>query len=188
MQEKGPEQIPIATISVWRLVKDALLSETVKVREPLTKAEHVLQEMQDKDSVKSLQASEVSSSDCSKETDSEEEGLTQETKISKKKLRRCSLKYRPPSCNPDFWSQLSLLESSPPPAMVALPVVVEVPEPNNPGQVLRVHDPLQFKNIEQLKEASMGHGPHTPLLFPFLRPLEVLISCLRTSSNCAKRH
>lgn len=27
-----------------------------------------------------------------------------------------------------------------------------------------------------------------PLLFPFLSPLEVLITCCRTSSNCAKSH
>lgn len=33
LQEKGPEQIPIVTFSVWRLVKDVLLSESVKVRE-----------------------------------------------------------------------------------------------------------------------------------------------------------
>lgn len=31
LHDKGPDQIPIAAFSLWRLVKDALLSQKVKV-------------------------------------------------------------------------------------------------------------------------------------------------------------
>lgn len=33
LHDKGPDQIPIATFSLWRLVQDALLSQKVKVEE-----------------------------------------------------------------------------------------------------------------------------------------------------------
>lgn len=53
---------------------------------------------------------------------------------------------------------------------------MEVSVPNNPRQVLRAHDPLQFNDIKQLKKAVMACGLHVPFtlsIFESLRSLNL---------------
>lgn len=40
--------------------------------------------------------------------------------------------------------------------------VIEVPDLNNPGQVMWQHVPLNFKELKQLKEAVCSYGPLAP--------------------------
>ena len=42
LHDKGPDQIPIATFSLWKLAKDALLSEKVEGKEQSAEVENVL--------------------------------------------------------------------------------------------------------------------------------------------------
>lgn len=47
--------IAIATFSVWRLVKDKLLSDNMDVKEQVVKAKDAFEKAQDQESVRSLQ-------------------------------------------------------------------------------------------------------------------------------------
>lgn len=38
LQKEGPDSVPIATFSLWRQVKDALLSDNIKVKEQIAEA------------------------------------------------------------------------------------------------------------------------------------------------------
>ncbi|KAL6037661.1 hypothetical protein STEG23_020042 [Scotinomys teguina] len=55
LRERGPDNLLIATFSLWRLVKDALLTDRVKVKEQLAELE---KEEQERETVASLQEEE----------------------------------------------------------------------------------------------------------------------------------
>ena len=40
--------------------------------------------------------------------------------------------------------------------------MIEIPDPANPGQVIRHHAPLSFKELKSLKEAVSSYGPLAP--------------------------
>ena len=40
--------------------------------------------------------------------------------------------------------------------------VMEVPDTNNPGQIIRQHFAIQFKEMKQLKEAVAAYGAQAP--------------------------
>ncbi|XP_041910468.1 endogenous retrovirus group K member 5 Gag polyprotein-like [Arvicola amphibius] len=112
----------------------------------------------------------------------EEAQLTQEIKVLQKRLKRCKVKdslcvpSAPLAFNEDWGRREScwgltddreaqegsgrrggicfLLRHTGAP-------VIEVPDPNNPGQVLRQHVALSFKEMKQLKEAMAVYGSQT---------------------------
>ena len=111
----------------------------------------------------------------------EEEQLTQEIKELQKRLKRCRAKdssrvlSAPSAYNEDWgrrescWGLMDEWQTREgsgrragvcfqPLHTVAL--VIEVPDPNNPGQMLRQHVALSFKEMKQLKEAEAAYGSH----------------------------
>lgn len=47
-------------------------------------------------------------------------------------------------------------------------------DPNNPDQVMWVHNPLQYKDIQQLKEAVTAYGLHAPFTLPIFESFGAL--------------
>ncbi|KAL6079860.1 hypothetical protein STEG23_008706, partial [Scotinomys teguina] len=47
LREKGPDSVPIATFSIWRLIKDALLTDKIKVKEQFMDKEKSLEKIQE---------------------------------------------------------------------------------------------------------------------------------------------
>lgn len=197
LQRYGPKSIPATTLSLWRLVKDALLSTNAKIRGRMSKIERTFGAAQDDASRRSLQTSD-SDQDSSSE---EEEGETSEEEIEvpKRRINKHRATERseshPPSVNPFFkgegatappaYEPYSSLEwccedkairrevifSEPPLGQGAAYPVVEVPDPSNAGQSIRHHVPLSFKELKNLKEAVSAMVPSLPLLLPFLSPM-----------------
>ena len=52
--------------------------------------------------------------------------------------------------------------------------VVEIPFPNNPGQVCRRHEPLAFKDLKQLKEAASLYGTQAPFTLSLMESFQAL--------------
>lgn len=159
LHKEGPDSIPIATFSLWRLVKDALLSDNMKVKEQVAEAEAAFGEVQNEEVAQSLQTSDAS--ELESEEEDEESKLEEEIRVLKRKLKKISCRDRPPARNPDYCSR-EILPSAPLGEFkggVAYPVIETL---NAEGQAQRQHEPLEFKAIKQLKEAVMSYGPLAP--------------------------
>ncbi|KAL6038240.1 hypothetical protein STEG23_034913 [Scotinomys teguina] len=63
LHEKELDSVPIVTFSIWHLVKDALLTEKVKVKEQLAEAEQSLEKIQEEEVRKSISATDTQSED-----------------------------------------------------------------------------------------------------------------------------
>ncbi|KAL6032266.1 hypothetical protein STEG23_037283 [Scotinomys teguina] len=118
LHKKGTDNLPLVTFSIWRLVKDALLTDKMKVKEQLVEAEQSLEKIQEEEVRKLVSATDTQSEDeeesqfetkaqevkvkvkefsfsCSSESDSEEEErLEQEIVDLKRKLKKCKMKAR----------------------------------------------------------------------------------------------
>lgn len=46
--------------------------------------------------------------------------------------------------------------------------MIEGPDPNNPGQVLREHEPIPFKTLKELKASTTQYGPTAPFTLALL--------------------
>lgn len=173
LRKYGPESIPAATLSLWRLVKDALL----KIRGRMSEIERTFGAAQDDASRRSLQTydpDQDSSSEEEKGETSVEELEVPKRKINKHRATERS-GSRPPSVNPFFkgegatappanepyssleWccedkaTRRGVIFSEPPLGQrVAFPIV-EVPDPSNADQSIRQHAPLSFKELKNLK-------------------------------------
>ena len=86
-EKEGAEVLPIATFSLWRLIRDALLTEKARVKQALEATEEMLSEIQDSETKASL------CSDVASDTEAEllpqpakgRPGKIEERKIKKKK-------------------------------------------------------------------------------------------------------
>ncbi len=54
MRDQGLDRVLIATFSLWRLVKDALLTDKVKIKEQIAECEQALSEVQEEQMAASL--------------------------------------------------------------------------------------------------------------------------------------
>ena len=54
LRKEGPEVLPITTFSLWRLIRDSLLTEKVRVKQALEATKEVLSEIQDSETKASL--------------------------------------------------------------------------------------------------------------------------------------
>lgn len=191
LHKEGPNTIPIVAFSLWRLVKDALISDNMVVKEQIRKTKDAFTEAQELESVRTIQTSNVSPSESSPSSSGDETKELRSIQTSnvsssesssssgdemeegfspllekgilklKNKLKRCSLELRPPAYNPEHSSSPCL--PSAPPEMQKGRVMFPVIETVNPqGQSQREHSPFTFKDIKQLKEAVMAYGPHAP--------------------------
>ncbi|KAL6073423.1 hypothetical protein STEG23_033164 [Scotinomys teguina] len=70
--------MPLVTFSIWRLVKDALLTDKVKVKEQLVEAEQSLEKIQEEEVRKSVSATDTQSED---QEESQFETKAQEVKV-----------------------------------------------------------------------------------------------------------
>ncbi|KAL6066004.1 hypothetical protein STEG23_002472 [Scotinomys teguina] len=61
--KKGTDNMPIVTFSMWHLIKDALLTDKVKVKEQLVEAEQSLEKIQEEEVRKSVSATDTQSKD-----------------------------------------------------------------------------------------------------------------------------
>lgn len=182
LHKEGHDSVSLATFSLWRLVKDALLSDDIEVQEHLNEAKTVLEESQIEEALRTLQTSDVSDS-AESSSDSAESSLEgDDVEVRSEKDARClrgksqiSRKDRPPTYNPDFCNT-EVLPSAPMEGLtggVAYPVIETQ---NAQGQRQREHNPLDFKSIKQLKEAVMSYGPHAPFTIAILESF--------SASNC----
>ncbi|KAL6084000.1 hypothetical protein STEG23_002519 [Scotinomys teguina] len=163
LHKKGTDNMPLVTFSIWRLIKDASLTDKVKVKEQLVEAKQSLEKIQEEEVRKSVSATDTQSEDeeesqfetkaqeakvkefsfsSSSESDSkEEERLEQEIVDLKKKLKTCKMKAKtagastpsPPPYNSD-WTAVGEGHG----VCLTLPQqafpVIEMDNPNNPGQ------------------------------------------------------
>lgn len=90
LRKEGPEVLPMATFSLWRLIRDALLTEKVRVKQALEATKEVLSEIQDSETKASL-CSDIAS-------DAEAEPLSQPAKGKPGKVeeRKVKRKRKPP--------------------------------------------------------------------------------------------
>ncbi|KAL6042717.1 hypothetical protein STEG23_024389, partial [Scotinomys teguina] len=164
--------------------------DKVEVKEQLVEAEQSLEKIQEEEEVrKSVSATDTQSEDeeesqfetkaqevkvkekefsfsSSSESDSEEEErLEQEIVDLKRKLKKCKMKARtagasapsPPPYNSD-WTAVG--EGFTLPQQTFL--VMEMDDPNNPGQRARYHQTLTIKELRGLKEAVAAYGALAP--------------------------
>ena len=124
-----------------------------------------------------------------------EEQLTQEIKVLQKKLKCCKVKYflyvpsAPPAYNKDWGrreaccglrDEWEIEEGSGRRGGVCfqlqhtVALVIEVSDPNNPGQVLRQHVALSFKEMKQLKEAVAVYSSQAPFTLAKVQSFAVL--------------
>lgn len=228
---------------LWCLVRDALLTDKVKVRPEVIATKEILEEIQEEENHRSIgsaesrrdrkEMSEVpggtlesgaglrlapksarfrgakpdsnnlrvrkwgrqSQSSAENSLSDEEAQLRQEIKVLQKRLKRCKAKdslcvlSALPAFNEDWGRRESLWgltddreaeEGSGrrggvcfrPRHTVAL--VIEVPDPNNPGQVLRQHVALSFKEMKQLKEAVAVYGSQAPFTLAMVESFAAL--------------
>ena len=54
LQKEGADSIPISTFSLWHLVRDALLTDKVKVRPEVIAAKEILEEIQEEETRRSV--------------------------------------------------------------------------------------------------------------------------------------
>lgn len=64
--------------------------------------------------------------------------------------------------------------------------VTEQPDPHNLGQMLRVHEPLSFKTLKELKTATATYGPTTPFVLSLLESLGTDVLTPRDWQTLAK--
>lgn len=174
---------------IWRLVKNALISENELVKEQLAEAKKTLRDIQEEFAKESLQGTSSSSSDtgCSESESSETPPSEGERKKKKSKLGNKGHKGAsapPPPYNPTWpgeehtGDQEEVDWDCEPPASGGvmfkignnigkkdkreLYPVVEVPDPNSPRQMLHQYRALSFKEIKQLKEVVTSYGPQAP--------------------------
>lgn len=87
LKDQGPDHFPIATFSLWRLVKDALLRNNVKVREQREEINKTFGETQDQESEKSTRdQEEQDSQEPPTSLPDEEDSLEAETEQLKKRV------------------------------------------------------------------------------------------------------
>nr|QKU38056.1 Gag [Gunnison's prairie dog retrovirus] len=184
LRDKGPNTFPIATFSLWRLVKDALITDKVKIKEQLAECEQILNQIQEEQMAESLKGEDpgetsksrsktrlkVQEEDFPEDSESlseEEESLIKEIDDLECRIKQSSISSAasappPPPYNPN-WDE----DRPRPRAGVqwgpkhhGIFPMVEVQ--NAAGQPARRHEPLAFKDIKQLKEAVTNYGPHAP--------------------------
>lgn len=191
LKEQGPQEFPMAIFSLWRLVRDALLNDDVRVKEQLESLNKTLEEIQEVESVssiKSFQEQEVLGTDSiRKDIEEEEEILEKEIALIKKKLEKEERKeangdvsMRPPPLNPhtaasapmdleaeirEIRDRLNNLSREKQIEKRIYPVVENI---DQQGQRARQHNPLAFKDIKQLKEAVVDYGAHAPFTVALL--------------------
>lgn len=51
---------------------------------------------------------------------------------------------------------------------------MEIPDPNNPGQVFCCHEPLAFKDLKQLKEAASQYSTQAPFTLSLMESFQAL--------------
>ncbi|KAL6086571.1 hypothetical protein STEG23_032579, partial [Scotinomys teguina] len=147
------DSMPLVTFSIWSLIKDTLLTDKVKVKEQLIEAEQSLEKIQDEEVRKSVSATDTQS------VDEEESQL-------KTKAKRVKVKEF--SSSSSSGSDLEEEESSEggPRVRFTLPQqafpVMEMDDPNNPGQRAGYHQALTIKELKGLKEASAAYGALAP--------------------------
>ncbi|KAL6060178.1 hypothetical protein STEG23_004067 [Scotinomys teguina] len=163
LPKKGTDNVPLVTFSIWHLVKDALLTDKVKVKEQLAEAEQRLEKIQEEEVRKSVSATDTQSEDeeesqfktkakkvkvkvffssSSPESDlEEEERLEQEIVDLERKRKKCKMKARtaeasapsPPPYNSDWTAVWEGCR-----VCFTLPqqafLVMEMDDPNNPEQ------------------------------------------------------
>ncbi|KAL6092871.1 hypothetical protein STEG23_028626 [Scotinomys teguina] len=78
LRKKGTDNMPLVTFSIWHLVKDALLTDKVKVKEQLVEEEQSLEKIQEEEVRKSVSASDTQSED---KEESQFETKAQEVKV-----------------------------------------------------------------------------------------------------------
>ncbi|KAL6074352.1 hypothetical protein STEG23_012102, partial [Scotinomys teguina] len=91
LRKKGTDNMPLVTFSIWRLVKDALLTDKVKVKEQLVEAEQSLEKIQEEEVRKSVSATDTQSED---EEESQFETKAQEVKVKVKEFSLSSSSER----------------------------------------------------------------------------------------------
>ncbi|XP_052590591.1 endogenous retrovirus group K member 5 Gag polyprotein-like [Peromyscus californicus insignis] len=114
LKDTGPEEFPIAAFSLWRLVKDALLTDKVKVKEQLAECEQAFataQEAETNESLKGEKEEEKAMTPRKKlavqddESDlesiyellDEEEQLEREAEELQRRLQKTKVKHKEPS-------------------------------------------------------------------------------------------
>ncbi|KAL6088971.1 hypothetical protein STEG23_021128 [Scotinomys teguina] len=78
LRKKGTDKVLLATFSIWCLIKDALLTDKVKVKEQLVEAEQSLEKIQEEEVRKSVSATDTQSED---QEESQFETKAQEVKV-----------------------------------------------------------------------------------------------------------
>ncbi|KAL6047704.1 hypothetical protein STEG23_008954 [Scotinomys teguina] len=63
LRKKAMDNVPLVTFSIWCLIKDALLTDKVKVKEQLVEAEQSLEKIQEEEVRKSVSATDTESED-----------------------------------------------------------------------------------------------------------------------------
>ncbi|KAL6063180.1 hypothetical protein STEG23_037832 [Scotinomys teguina] len=91
LRKKGTDKVLLATFSIWCLIKDALLTDKVKVKEQLVEAEQSLEKIQEKEVRKSVSATDTQSED---EEESQFETKAQEVKVKVKEFSLSSSSER----------------------------------------------------------------------------------------------
>ncbi|KAL6092808.1 hypothetical protein STEG23_011485 [Scotinomys teguina] len=200
LRKKGTDKVLLATFSIWYLIKDALLTDKVKVKEQLVEAEQPLEKIQEEEVRKSVSATDTQSEDkeesqfetkaqkvkvkefsfrSSSESDSKER-LEQEIVDLKRKLKKCKMKARtvgasapsPPPYNYD-WIAVGECQG----VCFTLPQqafpVMEMDDPNNPGQRIRYHPALTIKELRGLKEAVAAYGALAPFTLTMMESYQV---------------
>ncbi|KAL6092038.1 hypothetical protein STEG23_022244 [Scotinomys teguina] len=161
--KKGTNNMPLVTFSIWHLVKDALLTDKVKVKEQLADAEQSLEKIQEEEVRKSVSATDTQSEDkkesqfktkavkvkvkvffssSSPESDlEEEERLEQEIVDLERKRKKCKMKARTAEASapspPPYSSDWTAVREGCRVHLI-LPqqafLVMEMDDPNNPEQ------------------------------------------------------
>ncbi|KAM4798720.1 endogenous retrovirus group K member 5 Gag polyprotein-like [Urocitellus parryii] len=192
LRDSGPDSIPIATFSLWRLVKDALLTDKVKIKEQLAECEQALNEVQEeqvaaslkdensdqgskKRTKKRLRVSAPEGEEGDSSSLSEEEGeLERQIEELEGRLSRSNWKdsntpgaaslaaTAPPPYNPN-WDPDNPRRQGGVQWRAKHALAFPVAETRDEdGPPVRTHVPLAFKDIKQLKEAVTNYGPHAP--------------------------
>ncbi|XP_015338814.1 endogenous retrovirus group K member 6 Gag polyprotein-like [Marmota marmota marmota] len=187
LRDRGSDSVPVATFSLWRLVKDALLTDKVKIKDQLAECEQALNQVQEEQMAESLKDEgplEDSGSGGRKRLQiskpkkdpedlsslsEEEEGLEREIEELEHRLKRANVRVprapsiaAPPPYNPDWNEDAPTRRAGVHWGSRAAQVFPMIENADADGQPARAHVPLAFKDIKQLKEAVINYGPHAP--------------------------
>ncbi|KAL6034726.1 hypothetical protein STEG23_021962 [Scotinomys teguina] len=201
LRKKGMDIMPLVAFSIWCLIKDALLTDKVKVKEQLVEAEQSLEKIKEEEVRKSVSATATQSEDeeskfktkaqkvkvkefsfsSSSESDwKEEERLEKEIVDLKRKLKKCKMKARTAGASapstPPYTSDWTVVGEGHR-VCFTLPqqvfLVMEMDDPNNPAQRARYHQPLTFKELRGLKEAVAAYGALAPFTLTMVESYQV---------------